>query len=67
MLSAREELDVKNAFGEVGTYRGAAQMCGVDPKTVKRAVLRDQGCGRSGRGGGVTTTGSAAWWLTGSS
>ena len=23
----------------VGTYRGAAEMCGVDPKTVKRKVL----------------------------
>jgi len=42
LLSARKELDVKNAFREVGTYRGAAEMCGVDPKTVKRAILRDE-------------------------
>jgi len=42
LLSARNELDVKNAFREVGTYRGAAEMCGVDPKTVKRVILRDQ-------------------------
>ncbi len=42
LLSARKELDVKNAYREVGTYRGAAEMCGVDPKTVKRAILRDR-------------------------
>jgi transposase len=28
------------AFNEVGTYRGAAAMCGCDPKTVKRALAR---------------------------
>jgi transposase len=28
------------AFNEVGTYRGAAAMCGCDPKTVKRALER---------------------------
>jgi transposase len=29
-----------NAYRDVGTYRGAAVMCGCDPKTVKRAVER---------------------------
>ncbi len=28
------------AFREVGTYRGAAAMCGCDPKTIKRALAR---------------------------
>jgi transposase len=28
------------AFNEVGTYRGAAAICGCDPKTVKRALER---------------------------
>jgi transposase len=28
------------AFSEVGTYRGAAAMCGCDPKTIKRALSR---------------------------
>jgi hypothetical protein len=42
LLSARKQLDVITAYREVGTYRGAAQMCGVDPKTVKKAVERDQ-------------------------
>jgi transposase len=32
-------MDVVSAFRDVGTYRGAAEMCGVDPKTVKRKVL----------------------------
>jgi len=28
LLSARKKLDVITAYREVGTYRGAAQMCG---------------------------------------
>ena len=31
-------MDCIAAFESVGTYRGAAVMCGVDPKTVKRKV-----------------------------
>jgi transposase len=31
-------MDVIAAFENVGTYRGAAVMCGCDPKTVKRKV-----------------------------
>ncbi|MEP7021945.1 MAG: IS21 family transposase [Pseudonocardiales bacterium] len=38
MLSARKKLDVITAYRQVGTYRGAAQMCGVTHKTVKRIV-----------------------------
>ncbi|GAC1611305.1 MAG: hypothetical protein NVS3B26_23300 [Mycobacteriales bacterium] len=40
--SARKQLDVITAYREVGTYRAAAEICGVDPKTVKRIVIRDQ-------------------------
>ncbi|MGN6243650.1 MAG: helix-turn-helix domain-containing protein, partial [Motilibacteraceae bacterium] len=40
MLSARKQLDVLTAYRQVGTYRGAAQMCGVTHKTVKRIVER---------------------------
>jgi len=37
-------MDVVAAYESVGTYRGAAVICGVDPKTVKRKVaLRDAG------------------------
>ena len=42
MLSARKKLDVITAYREVGTYRGAAEMCGVTHKTVKRIVEADQ-------------------------
>jgi transposase len=31
-------MDVVAAYKDVGTYRGAAEICGVDPKTVKRKV-----------------------------
>jgi transposase len=32
-------MDINAAYREVGTYRGAAEICGTTPKTVKRAVL----------------------------
>jgi transposase len=42
LLSARKQLDVITAYRQVGTYRGAAEMCGVTHKTVKRVVERDE-------------------------
>ena len=36
----REELDIITAYQKVGTYRGAADMCGTTHKTVKRIVER---------------------------
>lgn len=39
MLSARKTMDVVSAYRNVGSYRGAAEICGVDAKTVKRKVL----------------------------
>jgi len=41
-LSARKQLDVITAYRQVGTFRGAAEMCGVTHKTVKRIVDRDE-------------------------
>jgi transposase len=38
LLSARKQLDVISAYRQVGTYRGAAEMCGVTHKTVKRII-----------------------------
>ena len=35
-------MDCIAAFESVGTFRGAAEICGVDPKTVKRIVLAHQ-------------------------
>lgn len=37
----REELDIITAYNMVGTYRGAADICGTTHKTVKRVVLPD--------------------------
>jgi transposase len=45
MKSVRERMDIQSAYREVGTYRGAAEICGVTHKTVKRVVeasLRDE-------------------------
>ena len=38
MLSARKTMDVVATYRDVGSYRAAAAICGVDPKTVKRKV-----------------------------
>ncbi len=38
MKSARERLDIVTAFEQVGTYRGAAALCGTTHKTVRRVI-----------------------------
>ena len=38
MKSARERMDINAAYREVGTYRGAAEICGTTHQTVKRVV-----------------------------
>ena len=38
MKSARERLDIVTAFEQVGTYRGAAALCGTTHRTVKRVI-----------------------------
>jgi hypothetical protein len=38
MKSVRERMDIQSPYREVGTYRGAAEICGVTHKTVKRVV-----------------------------
>lgn len=38
MKSAREKLDIVSAFEQVGTYRGAAALCGTTHRTVKRVI-----------------------------
>ena len=42
MVSARKQLDVIAAYREVGSYRGAAEMCGVTHKTAKRIVDKSE-------------------------
>ncbi len=39
MKSVRERMDINAAYREVGSYRGAADICGTTDKTVKRIVL----------------------------
>lgn len=38
MKNARERMDVISAYRDVGTYRGAAVICGTTHKTVKRII-----------------------------
>jgi propanediol dehydratase small subunit len=38
----RERMDIVNAYAAVGTYRGAAALCGTTHKTVKRVLERRQ-------------------------
>jgi hypothetical protein len=42
-------MDIISAYREVGSYRGAAQMCGTTPKTVRRVIARHEA------GGGAPT------------
>jgi hypothetical protein len=44
-------MDMIAAYNDLGSFRGAAAMCGVDPKTVRRAVLgpADQASARAER------------------
>ena len=40
MISPEDEVNLVSSYQELGSYRAAAEACGVDPKTVKRAVQR---------------------------
>ena len=48
MKSARDQMDIVNAYEATGTYRGAAALCGTTHKTVKRVLARQQ-AGQVGR------------------
>ena len=43
MSSARDQLNVINAYRKVGTHRRAAGMCGIDHKTAKRIIEKNTG------------------------
>ena len=57
-------MDIIAAYREVGSYRGAAAICGTTPKTVKRVDrpprVRRRAAGARSRGG-TTTTRSPSW------
>ena len=40
MKNTREQLDILNAYRELGSYRAAARLCRTSDKTVKRVVQR---------------------------
>ncbi len=42
-------MDIISAYREVGTYRGAAQICATTHKTVRRVVERAEAGGTSRR------------------
>src|SRR6478672_9631090 len=45
LKSARERMNIISTYREVGTYRGAAELCGTTHKTVKRIVERAEAGG----------------------
>ncbi len=40
MKSAGEQLDIVNAYAELGSYRAVATLCGTTHKTVRRIIER---------------------------
>lgn len=39
LKNARERMDILAAYREVGSYRGAAVICGTTHKTVRRVIV----------------------------
>jgi transposase len=50
LKSARERMNIISAYHQVGTYRGAAELCGTTHKTVKRVIERAEAGGPAPRG-----------------
>ena len=46
MKNERERMDIISAYREVGSYRGAAAMCGTTHKTVRRVIEAHQASSR---------------------
>src|SRR3954471_11587771 len=40
LKSAKDRMDIISAYQQVGSYRGAAELCSTTPKTVKRVVRK---------------------------
>jgi len=63
LLSARERMDIISAYREVGTYRGAAEICATTHKTVRRVIERaEAGDARPSRRPGSATTNRWPRW-----
>jgi transposase len=46
LKTARERMDIIAAYREVGSYCGAAELCGTTPKTVRRIIERHRAGGQ---------------------
>jgi hypothetical protein len=57
--SVRDQMEIVNAYALLGSYRGAAALCGTTHKTVKRVLARrEQGqVGRRSRPAPLANTG----------
>src|SRR2546425_10624803 len=55
LKSLREHMEIVNAYELVGSYRGAAELCGTTHKTVKR-VLERRDVGQPSRRVSATNT-----------
>jgi hypothetical protein len=49
LKNAKERMDVIAAYRDVGTYRGAAEICGTTHKAVKRIIETHQLISEGGR------------------
>jgi len=56
LKNTREQLDILNAYRELGSYRAAAWLCRTTDETVKRVVERMEA--------GRTSVGRDAWSRT---
>ena len=66
MKNARERMDVIAAYRDVGSYRGAAEICGTTHKTVKRIIeAHEAGQRPAGRVGHATSRGLRIWSRSG--
>jgi hypothetical protein len=56
-------MNIISAYRQVGSYRGAAELCGTTHKSVKRVVERAEGGGSTPRAcrGHVISTWSPSW------
>lgn len=61
MKSEKDRMDIVSAYEQVGSFRGAAELCGTTHKTVKRVIEDHRGgflwTGLAGRHGSRTPMG----------
>jgi transposase len=62
LKNARERMDVIAAYRDVGSYRGAAEICGTTHKTVKRIIEAHEAGQRPGRKGRPRTSRGLRIW-----